>query len=997
MKKNNIILILTIFFIIISLTTINATNNTNNMSSDDTVTLNTNTQLENHIQKQQSIKQIEDNTKMNEKNVKKQYTVNNYKQLYDTIEEIKANSTEDSETIILNDGEYTITDTINWGNTTHKTHTLALKGSSTTLNGQDKYQFITVSNNYTLNIEKLTITNCNDLNGSVIYNNGCVNIQNSVFTDNDGGYGGVIYNTGNITIKDTNFYENIGVLGSATYNTQNGYIEILNSNFNENTAAHFAVHYNNQNATLIIEDSKFNKNTADYSGGVLCNNATATMIIRRCNFDNNQANTNVAGVCYIKNGNVTIQNSYFTSNKASAWGGVISIQKGNLTITNSRFEDNSAYYNGGVINTTNAQVNIINSHFINNKASDAGAINSYKSNLTILTSYFINNRSNKTTSDIIINNTNALINNTSFTSENKQIIYINQSNTTLTGNNITITAPMKVGQNETFIIPIFDENTQNTENIITYIDNKILKPTKNNTIYELTYIFDNIPEEDTITITYPAYTMNNIIIKLDIERENLTLDKITPQTVQKYDNIDLSVNIHTSLNKTITDKFNITILIDDEIYNHTTIVGNNNNIQIDTSKFNPGEYKLTIKAENRKYNINTITTQLNITPPDIQIVLNPIITTHMDMIHENIQIINSDEDAKVIFKINGKTLKDNNNKTRLLHPKDGYVTLNYQIPENFKNMEYNITVVYSKNKIREENTNILILQKRDPILNNETYTQLKGQTLKINTQIKDTKGKNLVGKHKVAIKINNKTYKSLTITDGKLNTQINTTNLNKKQYNLTIIIGENSQYNTYKYETQLLIKQVEINLKPITTNTTSTLTQTIKINNTENKGVIIFKINGKTILGEDKKALKIQVKNSQAIIKYTLPSTYKSGKYNLTVVYSYENIRVEKTTNFTVTKIGTQIQNNTYKIKKNTNLTLKTTIKDNNGKLLIGRSKVAVKIDGKTYQNLNITNGQINTKLDTSKLSKGKHIITIISGENNLYNMSRVNSTLIIE
>lgn len=94
--------------------------------------------------------------------------------------------------------------------------------------------------------------------------------------------------------------------------------------------------------------------------------------------------------------------------------------------------------------------------------------------------------------------------------------------------------------------------------------------------------------------------------------------------------------------------------------------------------------------------------------------------------------------------------------------------------------------------------------------------------------------------------------------------------------------------------------------------------------------------------------------------------------------------------------MNTKIENKTYKTQKNTNLTLKTTIKDANGKTLTGNTKIAIKINGVTYENQKITNGQINTQINTSKLNKGKYIITIISGENNLYNKSTLNTTLMI-
>ena len=119
MKKQNIIILIAVFSIIISLTTINAQNTTNqdttNENIDDTLSQNSDLNTQNTLQPTTNTAKSSINT--THKNAKKQYKVSNYQQLYNTIEDIKANSTNINETITLTSGNYEITNTINWGNT----------------------------------------------------------------------------------------------------------------------------------------------------------------------------------------------------------------------------------------------------------------------------------------------------------------------------------------------------------------------------------------------------------------------------------------------------------------------------------------------------------------------------------------------------------------------------------------------------------------------------------------------------------------------------------------------------------------------------------------------------------------------------------------------------------------------------------------------------------------------------------------------------------------
>ncbi|WP_303236030.1 hypothetical protein [Methanosphaera cuniculi] len=113
--------------ILICVSTINATDITDQQTSTDIA--NTQQQITGELQEHNNpVKEVKEKTSINtqhedKKITKKDSTVNSYTQLYNKIEEIKTTSTNNEETITLNPGNYNITETINWGNTTHNKNT----------------------------------------------------------------------------------------------------------------------------------------------------------------------------------------------------------------------------------------------------------------------------------------------------------------------------------------------------------------------------------------------------------------------------------------------------------------------------------------------------------------------------------------------------------------------------------------------------------------------------------------------------------------------------------------------------------------------------------------------------------------------------------------------------------------------------------------------------------------------------------------------------------
>lgn len=285
---------------------------------------------------------VDENIKM-QKNIKKEQTrnVSSFDELYDTIEDIKTNSNETSQTINLNAGNYNITKTINWGNTTHTTKTLTINGNNIKVDGQRQYQFMSISNNYTLNIYNNILENCS---GSVFKSSGNLTIINSNFKNNNATSGGVVYNEGFLVLRNSNLTDNHATnSGASIYNKANA--SITNTLFKDNTAKTAAGVYNDGGMTNII-DSNFISNIAD-NGGALLNSNNGTMnIIQLYFFDNNA--TVDGGVLYNKIGNLNIIHSNFTNNNAKNKASVV-YNSGSLLVDGCILSDNYDKENSSIV------------------------------------------------------------------------------------------------------------------------------------------------------------------------------------------------------------------------------------------------------------------------------------------------------------------------------------------------------------------------------------------------------------------------------------------------------------------------------------------------------------------------------------------------------------------------------------------------------------------------------------------------------------------------
>ena len=459
MKQNSKFLLigLLVLSILISISAINATDDNTSMNAiktaDNTQDL-LNTQT-NTIQKNNSIKSITksenkniknentnnkiktqkiENNKINSdtvyKNSKKDYTVNNYEELYNTIDSIKHSSTNNEETVSLNEGTYTITNTITWD----INKTLIINGNGKTIiNGTQTNQFMIIGATSSVILNNIIIADCHAEKGGAIYDEGTLRINNVSFINNTvPANGGAIYTTAgsSLFIEKSTFDSNKQtehVSGNSKgYNggalSVRGTLYINDSTFINNLASYTntetdsdggnggAIAFVTSTNDLTITNSRFDNNSARHGGAILIMNLNSdegTRTIKNVTFTNNQG---VYGTIVTYN-TLTINNSTFKNNIMSGYGsgsnhasgGAILINSYNktaspsLTVNNSIFDKNEAY-EGGVIDIAsvtrdckNATVTINNSTFKNNNATNGGAIYLEYGDITIDNSIFDNN------------------------------------------------------------------------------------------------------------------------------------------------------------------------------------------------------------------------------------------------------------------------------------------------------------------------------------------------------------------------------------------------------------------------------------------------------------------------------------------------------------------------------------------------------------------------------------------------------------------------------
>ncbi|OED29638.1 hypothetical protein NL43_07205 [Methanosphaera sp. WGK6] len=620
-----------------------------------------------------------------------------------------ATKTGASHSIIIKTGTYTI---IGQKITTN----LTITGEENTIITADNKGKIFEVSSGTLTLKGLKFINGNSTNGGVINTTTDLIIIDCVFEDNYAdNYGGAIKTSTNLNITGTTFTNNTAKThGGAIYSTLQ------------------------TNNTLYSDNNIFNKNHALSHGGAI----------------------------YLTSyGKAVINNTQFTNNNASSQGGAI-YSGVNITINNTKFNSNTAS-NGGDL-YLNKKSEITNSSFKNTIVKSQGVIYIYGNynytiediqidNTTVSTGVLYINGINK------VDITNITINNTKATTAS--IIYINS------GKNVTITDSQITNNNATRRLI----NVNNRQTILNITNTKLV----NNTAY----IF--IESTGTINIKDTHFENNTATNETDFFRKYATTANITSiNNTFTGNNLPITLKADITTNyKALTENMITITLTTNEIYNTTPNTGIiniiDNNEVVATATVTGGVAQVTYipqtigtktleiqyTDETHSFITKTITTEVTIEQVTTIITVNPVNARISDIINIT-ATINTDSNmpvngGRVVFKVNGKTLRDSDGNIIYVTVKDSKAVItNFTVPKSWTNPEYKISAVYSGNSecISSRSSNsTLTIEKRSAKLELKQVTAKAGQTIKLSVKITDNNEN--VNNGKVVFKLNGKTLR----------------------------------------------------------------------------------------------------------------------------------------------------------------------------------------------------------------------------------------------
>jgi len=177
-----------------------------------------------------------------------------------------------------------------------------------------------------------------------------------------------------------------------------------------------------------------------------------------------------------------------------------------------------------------------------------------------------------------------------------------------------------------------------------------------------------------------------------------------------------------------------------------------------------------------------------------------------------------------------------------------------------------------------------------------------------------------------------------------------------------------------------------------------TITLNLTINGMDKKalsGKAAVKLNGITMKDVKTNSSIIQLTNGKGSITISLAGISGDRDYKINAVFSKSGYaRIENTTYIRINKQSYKAFTLTYNASSEEVIRIKQTLKDKNGNIIYGNTKVAIKLGDRTVKTLTVTNGQLDTTVTVPYLPPGTNKFIITLGDNYRYNSVRVNNTI---
>ncbi|RAP53398.1 MAG: hypothetical protein BZ138_01120, partial [Methanosphaera sp. rholeuAM270] len=407
---------------------------------------------------------------------------------------------------------------------------------------------------------------------------------------------------------------------------------------------------------------------------------------------------------------------------------------------------------------------------------------------------------------------------------------------------------------------------------------------------------------------------------------------------------------------------------------------------------------------------------------------------------KNNKVDNTTIQVKVTDKNTGKAIRnattvltlENGTKVQAKTNNKGIATFNVKVPEGINNL--NITVIETP-YYNEARSNVKVnAQKEDVNLTVDEVRGIVGDKIVIRAHVTDLQGNPVTGGN-VGFKINGKTvtygllfntndttvYKQ-SVKNGIVNVELTAYKGLTGAVNITASYSGSSTYNANKSAlAKMSIKMRTAQISVVTvalakqdTDITFTAILADTTKNSSNSyvdgGYVQFKVNGNTLRNVDGSPIRVKVVNNAATITYHVPlgtsavSSITGKPYNHTVTASYDNkAYYPGIRNTTVYNVETKTVNFTFNrvTVQNGILSVKADLKDTDGKYVVGKNTICVKINGKTYTEGNktkyfsIQNGKVDITGIQTNGNKVKEV-TLVSGQREPYSSVRTSTKDII-
>ena len=823
-------------------------------STNDAVNLNNN-----NIIKNSDNNIIADDVKLNNKNVKKEENVivKNYDELYTVLTD---DTKSDLSIELQGDKRYVIDKKIELS---YNIVSLRINANNRILDGNNQSSFMKIDNQYSkVNISNIQIINCNDNIGGVFYNRGVLTLENSSFINNTAlTEGAVVYNYRKLTVNNCSFENNNGGNRGGAISTHR-ILTITNSFLKDNAATNGGMLYIYGNTNTTIENNTITGSRAKFAGsiftygtgntsiinnnitdsiaqlygGVLLNHGSSYLLLSGNNISNNKADW---GAAVVTLGPVDINKNIFHNNTAN-YGGVI-FNGDEIQLNDNNFTNNNASIGGCIYNSAECTINVINNSFKNNTADDGSIIyNSgeciFNDNTAIANvvrkddAYVIKSDADLINDDaahkIEIKN-NKFYNNTDY--KRDMLIYNNAtfeiSGNTYIGNYLDI----NIGNLDNLsytdkidtTVSIRPNNRYNTTinkgNLICNVNGKnhTFQVLNNSTKIHLTA--DKLDNQNIIKMTYmddqKSFKSTEKTYNVSVYK-NTIINIKTDKNVKYRDVLKITVNV-TDINKKFVDKgyviYKINSITLTDAHGLIKSKVRNNTVTLDyqlPKNFNVKEYTLEViySGNPDNYNVSRNATKFNIvkTTSTLKVTTDKK-TAKMDekvtftaKINSNYQI----NEGVMIFKVNGVTVKDKNNKAILVNVTNNTASIVFTIPDGWSAKEVKVTAVYSnKNFNRLENKTSFNITKTTPVFNISSV-KLTKNSISVKGKLVDSYNHYVSGVNTIVIKINSLTIKRennkpqvFVVEKGVIDINYKLLmNLKDAEYKLEFVTGERNAY-----------------------------------------------------------------------------------------------------------------------------------------------------------------------------------------------------------